>query len=668
MDRASSVANPWHGTPMNRSWFPRALASLPVLLTACLVLSPLACTSSGGADTADGGTEGGDGDGDGDCSVSYSWNPGAGDVTSFPTWEMAVEDANTPTGQRVQVSVDEFPGFTTYDRWDVTITRDLNDLDGFSVLGEAFLGFDGALADTLARESATADTTDPIGMAILDGDGVATQVPVAVELWDDGTTVAIRPMKTLPENTRVVVYVRGDAPAADGGCVKASDGLADALAAPPTALAEGVDALTGAGIISSADDLAAVQVYKTQSLRRDSAAIAQSIAALPDSAVALGDRTCEDLESGVRHCFATLAAGDYRNSEFVVDVDLADPQPTAPWDLVVHMYMPAEASASPRPTLLYGHGLEGQGTNAEGFAERVLDQGWAVVAVSTLAHGDHPNTNGMPLAGIQQLLEFFGADFVSNTIDARKLRDHFRQAAYDKLRVVRMLQTGPDLDGDGTQDVDPAKLGYLGVSLGGIMGGELMGLTDALSAGTLFVPGGRLSAIATDPNGSFGDVLSILIPKDYTDGDFYRLFAMIQAVLDDGDPSTHAPHILQTRPDFAPNTPDLLMGVVLGDTVVPNSTSWSLARALEIPIYATELEPVVGLTFDPTLPLSGNVNGRTAGLVQFDVTAPGEAAQHGPTVNKDVGIAAWRPFFETHFGDGLAVLTDPYATVGLDHE
>ncbi|MGB1699675.1 MAG: hypothetical protein ACPHRO_06970, partial [Nannocystaceae bacterium] len=346
------------------------------------------------------------------------------------------------------------------------------------------------------------------------------------------------------------------------------------------------------------------------------------------------------------------------------------PQPTAPWDLVVHMYMPAEVSAAPRPTLLYGHGLEGQGTNAEGFAELVLDQGWAVVSISTLAHGDHPNTNGMPLAGIQQLLEFFGADLVSNTIDARKLRDHFRQAAYDKLHVVRMLQTGPDLDGDGVQDVDPTKLGYLGVSLGGIMGSELMSLTDALNAGTLFVPGGRLSAVATDPNGSFGDVLSILIPKSYSDnnGDFYRLFAMIQAVIDDGDPSTHAPHILQTRPDFAPGQPDLLMGVVLGDTVVPNSTSWSLARALEIPMYATELEPVVGVPFDSTLPLSGNVNGRTAGMVQFDVTAPGEQAQHGPTVNTEVGIASWRPFFETHFGDGLAVLTDPYATVGLDHE
>jgi len=411
-----------------------------------------------------------------------------------------------------------------------------------------------------------------------------------------------------------------------------------------------------------------VQVYKTQSLRRDSAVIAQSIAALPDSAVALGDRTCEDLESGVRHCVATLTAGDYRNAEFVVDVDLADPQPTAPWELVVHMYLPAGASAAPRPTLLYGHGLEGQGSNAERFAELVLDQGWAVVGISTLAHGDHPNTNGMPLAGIQQLLEFFGADLVSNTIDARKLRDHFRQATYDKLYVVRMLQTGPDLDNDGTQDVDPNKLGYLGVSLGGIMGGELMSLTDALGAGSLFVPGGHLSAIATDPDGAFGDVLSVLIPKAFTDGDFFRLFAMVQAVIDDGDPSAHAPYILQTRPDFAPNQPDLLMGVVLGDTVVPNSTSWSLARALEISMYATELEPVVGITFDSMLPISGNVNGRTAGMVQFDVTAPGETAQHGPTVTTEVGIAAWRPFFATHFNDGLAVLTDPYATVGLSHE
>ena len=200
------------------------------------------------------------------------------------------------------------------------------------------------------------------------------------------------------------------------------------------------------------------------------------------------------------------------------------------------------------------------------------------------------------------------------------------------------------------------------------MGSELLSLTDSLTAGTLFVPGGRLSAVATDPNGAFGDVLSILIPPSFSTGDFYRLFAMIQAVIDDGDPSTHGPHILGDRPDFAPSQPDVLMGVVLGDNVVPNSTSWSLARSMDLPVYATELLPIPGLTFDPTLPLTGNVDGRTAGLVQFDVIAPGEAAGHGNTVATEVGLASWIPFFDTHFTDGLAVLTDPYADVGLEHE
>ena len=71
---------------MHRAWPSRVLATLPVLLTACVALGPVACTSSGGDDSEDGGTETGDGDGDGDgdlsCAVANAGNPGAGDETS----------------------------------------------------------------------------------------------------------------------------------------------------------------------------------------------------------------------------------------------------------------------------------------------------------------------------------------------------------------------------------------------------------------------------------------------------------------------------------------------------------------------------------------------------------------------------------------------------------
>ena len=201
---------------MHRAWLSRVLAPLPVLLTACVALSPVACSSSGGDDSEDDGTETGDGDGDGDvsCAVAYTWNPGAGDVTSFPTWEMSVDDPGTATGKRVDVSVESFAGFEVYDRWAEPITRDLSTLDGFSVLGEAFLGFDGALAETLAGEADAAAVTDAAGMVVYGAGGAATQVPVAVELWDDGTTLAVRPMKTLPPNVKVAVYLRGDGAAA----------------------------------------------------------------------------------------------------------------------------------------------------------------------------------------------------------------------------------------------------------------------------------------------------------------------------------------------------------------------------------------------------------------------------------------------------------------------
>src|SRR5690606_6608673 len=114
---------------------------------------------------------------------------------------------------------------------------------------------------------------------------------------------------------------------------------------------------------------------------------------------------------------------------------------------------------------------------ADAFATNFAEQGWATVAIDALVHGDHPSTGGVHEDGLQGTLRFFALTLGSPpTLEARRLRDHFRQSTYDKLQLTRALTTAGDLDGDGTSDVDSSRLAYFGISLGGIMGTELVAM------------------------------------------------------------------------------------------------------------------------------------------------------------------------------------------------
>ena len=68
-------------------------------------------------------------------------------------------------------------------------------------------------------------------------------------------------------------------------------------------------------------------------------------------------------------------------------------------------------------------------------------------------------------------------------------RDAHRQTTADLMQLVRVIQQGMDVDGDGTRDLDPAHVSYFGLSLGAILGPLLVAVEPDVGAGVFISPG-----------------------------------------------------------------------------------------------------------------------------------------------------------------------------------
>jgi hypothetical protein len=183
------------------------------------------------------------------------------------------------------------------------------------------------------------------------------------------------------------------------------------------------------------------------------------------------------------------------------------------------------------------------------------------------------------------------------------LRDCLRQTVVDLLQLVRVIQAGLDLDGDGVADLDGGHLYYVGQSLGSIYGTMLNAVEPALRAAVLNVGGGSVPDIVRWSPGFASTAAAILTTQDppllppgtpFTDNFPFRdqpvsingpgtsdtqyYMELIEWLDSPGDPIPFAPHLARSTLPGVPAKP-VLFQMARADRTMPNPATSDLIRA-----------------------------------------------------------------------------------------
>ena len=178
-----------------------------------------------------------------------------------------------------------------------------------------------------------------------------------------------------------------------------------------------------------------------------------------------------------------------------------------------------------------------------------------VAAIDMPLHGVTDTTNPFYQAANERT---FNVDLVNNVtgaapadgkIDARARtgstcassltsRDNWRQGAAD-LIVFSKTVAKLDLNNDAAADVDPTRISYVGISLGGIMGGSFLAFAPNVRTATLSVPGGVISQACCStrqPSRRRSSPASVRRAWWQNSTIFNNYFRDFQTMLDSGDP------------------------------------------------------------------------------------------------------------------------------------
>lgn len=585
------------------------------------------------------------------CSggTTHLWDPvGATEVQLFPDGALEVDDPTSPTGRRVEVTsapwAGDLPGLLS------GAVASLSDLSGFGTLGGQLLRFSAPVTGwpTTAEESVTSSAWQLVDLST----SPPTRVPFTVEPLEDGATVLLWPLRPLTMGAEHALLVTTDAAAAEGGCISPAPATRALLwGDPPAALAQAAprarEALRTLDLAPEA--VSALSVY---TVHDDVVVMKELVDAQAAQTLDWATRPTCTPGADLLECTGTLEVEDVRNDVGLVDPAVAPTVAAAP----VSLWLPSEPA--PWPAVVFGHGLGSDRLEGAFVAQMLAGLGVAVVAMDAVEHGEHPSATG---SEDDDALRFLGLDIAAFSLNTRALRGNFDQTTLDRLRLVSLLEQQPDLDGDGIDDLDPTRIAYLGISLGAVLGPELLALHD-LDAAVFSVGGAGLISLATESD----DVASfepLLVTAVGSQERYDRLLAVIQHAVDPSDPGAWAQRVVHRRLDDAPR-PHLLSQVGLYDDVVPAHTGYAFARALDLTHLAPVVEPVELLTVVEDAPLQGNLDGVTAGFFQFEqVTRDGATveAQHGSTPQSVEGQLQMRTFVETWLTDSAPAVINPFA-------
>ncbi|MDB4958701.1 MAG: hypothetical protein JWO36_6270 [Myxococcales bacterium] len=321
-------------------------------------------------------------------------------------------------------------------------------------------------------------------------------------------------------------------------------------------------------------------------------------------------------------------------------------------------FIPAgTAPAGGWPVVVFGHGLGSRKESLFVFAPQLATFGFASVAIDFVDHGDRAvrtsnnaaigcadpaaNVPPEPSAHPQCYAPFLSTDLGGT-------RDNFRQSVLDVQRLVKALVgcgATPTPLGCGALAVNPAKIEYAGISLGGILGSMINATAPDLKAGVLNVPGVGWADIlensetleircplvdalidagvltGTKWNGSDTAPTGTCATQAWQMQPGYQQFrGALRWVIDPADPANFTPKLAARR---------ILIQEVVGDQVVPNVATENEGKLVGLTPAAARMNPGTGAAVSPaigTMPLMNHW------LQYKDVSAsgmfPGNAYEH----------------------------------------
>jgi dienelactone hydrolase len=213
----------------------------------------------------------------------------------------------------------------------------------------------------------------------------------------------------------------------------------------------------------------------------------------------------------------TVAFGRYPSPDYLTvaryipfpGTRLSTPEIQSTNEIYFNLVLPAGPRPSQGwPVVISGHGSGGNKQVAAFLvAATMAAHGIATIAINAVGHGFGPLSTLTLLRGTDTPITLpeggrgidtnangqIGSTEGSFAIAPRGVirdRDARIQTAADLMQLVRVIEVGMDVDGDGVPDLDPSRIYYFGHSLGGNYGAVFLAADPSVLAGVLVAPGG----------------------------------------------------------------------------------------------------------------------------------------------------------------------------------
>lgn len=460
-------------------------------------------------------------------------SPAAG---PFPSDQFTVADATQLTGRRVNLPR---PDCTAQPN-DCEDIDNINTLDGFNVQPQLTVTFDGPIdVTTVSSNNLLLVQLDP-----------SSPLPVGINqiVWDIGTLgLYVEADELLNQTTGYALIVTRGILDAAGSPVEASADFTNfvnsGMGPYHTSLLQGLAAAQTLGINQA--DIVTASVFTTLSVTAVLERIRDQIKeATPDPAsfIINGARqvyAAEEVSSMVvrrqtRVCppaftsqtidltllhvpgaVGTIAFGTFTSPDYELPERAFPAIGTATGTPVVQgtntLYFDLILPIGPKPdngwpVAIYGHGGSGTKETVVNFAWKMASHGIATIGINSVGFGFGSLGTielGLPSGPMTIPSGGRGVDLDGdNTIDANEgfdasapytivtNRDGVRQYAADLLQLVRVIQVGMDVDGNGVSDLDPNRIYFFGTSRGGTDGYAFVAVESAVRAGVFISSGG----------------------------------------------------------------------------------------------------------------------------------------------------------------------------------